>query len=232
MFKEQMNISAPSKTIPDELAKRFAKGVLAEGAPLIKKIGKSDVYKCFEGNEELVGVERASLHIDYRVFPGDFPGRHNEVRFSYVQKDANDSAVTRPVAEMYLDCLDDGRMELAHRYVEPQFRERKGIGSALLLQAEAWVSQVAQHTGHDIIIDFQAGQPQVIDWIQKRGYVVSEDQASLLAEVKEHPDRFQLDSAVQRSALVKEQYLFRKEITGRKREDAIRLKFSKVIHAV
>lgn len=232
MFKDPVHFEKPKEAIPAEIAQRFSDGTLAQDAPVAKIIGKSKVFRCFERNEDVAGIERAVLRIDYRVLPESIPGRRNEVRFSYVQKEAQDSDLVVPVAEMFLDCVDDEHMELAHRYVEPAFRERKGIGSALLQEAEAWVAQVARQKGHDIAITLGAGQPQLIDWIQKRGYVVAEDQASLLAEVKEHPDRFQLDSAVQRSDLVKEQYLFRKEIMGRKREDAIRLKFSKVIHAV
>ena len=217
-----------NEPLPRQLADAYVDGTLAQRAQIVNDGDKSKIYRCLEREEPIQGIAHARLRVDYRTYKKPTPDRQNQMRFDYVTVDREDPAVSHPVAEMHLAIVQQNEFVLEHRYVEPAFRDRRGLGTALLHRAEEWAKMVAEQSGQDVIIRIEAGQPVVFEWARKNHYQLDESQQALFEEIQSHPDRFVFEPAVQRSKLVKDPYVFLAGQTGRKRGDAVRLIFKKV----
>lgn len=139
------------------------------------------------------------------------------------------------LASLHLTPTGTDRFELKHRYVQPDIRRSElGLGSKLVQTAEVWLKQVANHLGRPVTVFFNAGQRSVFQWAEKNGYRVDNDQVNLRRELAEHPDRFIQDKVFvsqesRLAGIMKDPYTFPKNEKGRYMENAVRLRFSKVI---
>jgi GNAT superfamily N-acetyltransferase len=118
---------------------------------------------------------------------------------SYVAAEAEIDGIHPRIAEMYF-FRDEGRfgnqypydLMQVHRYVDPEYRNRRGVGTYLYEQSELWAKQVARKKGMDLRIALSTDQPDTMNWAEKRGYAPYPEEADKRKEVLEHLDRFTL----------------------------------------
>ncbi|MBP9762894.1 hypothetical protein KBD34_04745 [Patescibacteria group bacterium] len=223
--QEELEKGAP---LPIALAERFVTGHFFEGAPTVHEGDKTKTVRWFERKEEIPTIKDTSLSVLYRKYHELTEGKFNQIQFSYARKSDN-TDTQEPIAEMGLGHITTDTFSLYHRYVYPEFRGGKGIGTRLYLQVEDWLSQVAQLQQKDVHIELRTGQQDVISWAQKMGYAVDPQDSSLLKETEEQPEHFIVDSILDVDGVIKARYLFRLGVDGRTIKDAIRLRFQKTI---
>lgn len=215
--------------LPKEVAERYVIRTWLEDAQMVHDGDKSKIYRVFERKEVIPGVGDGVLRVDARHWPHPNETLHrDQVRFEYVMNDPETGDV-RLVAEMHLNELEDDAFWLQHRYVQPEFRGRKGVGSALLRQAEDWLRQVGEVQGHDVRLGLSAGQVDVFRWLQKQKFWIRKREKSTLDEILQYPEHFDIESATDDPNITQDLYVFRKEIKGRTRDDSVRLRFEKRI---
>jgi GNAT superfamily N-acetyltransferase len=171
------------------------------------------------------------LRVDVRNWHVQDEDHHrNQIQFEYVDADRDDAIV----AQMHFQPNADGTLTLGHRYIHADFRGKAGLGSQLYRQTESFFQQIANEKHNDVVVQMQMGQRSVIVWAKKMGFEVLAEYQSVLAELRDHPERFTEDEVFvspesQSQGIVKDKYIFRKETEGRYMEDAIRITMQKVI---
>lgn len=210
-------------------ADAFVAGSILIGKERVHEGDKSVIYRCIEIDAGEVGVEGARFRLDYRKYHEVQEKQFDQLRFEYTRENEQEQV---PFAEMHLGIVDDTTFVLQHRYVSPDLRSGRGVGSQLLHRTEEWVQRVADDRNEPVRIVLQAGQESVFRWLEKMGFSVQEDQKDVLDELRSHPERFTQDSVIlseesSQAGVVKDPYIFRKEDEGRYMEDAIRLTFEK-----
>ena len=216
------------------MAKAFIDGSLGKNSQIVHEDDVADIYRVYEKEEPVADMPNTAFHLDYlKIKAEEAKGVFDQLRFEYTtpNKDKDDYQL---IAEMHLGIAPSNVFILQHRYVRPEFRGGRGIGTKLLKQAESFLQQVANEKGEDITIVIKTGQESVIKWLEKLGYEVMEDQQILRNELKNHPNRFFKDCVIMSpestsAGIKKDLYTFRQGETGRYMENAIRLTFQKVI---
>jgi GNAT superfamily N-acetyltransferase len=229
-MKEMMpNVIAIPKleSLPKELAERYVARTWLAGAEMVHDGDKSRIHRIFERSTNIPGIGDGKLRVDVRHWHHPDEALHrDQVRFEYVVPGEKGD---RLVAEMHLNELEEDAFWLQHRYVQPEFREGKGIGSALLEQTEDWLRQVGEARGCDARLGLKVGQIPVFRWLQKQKYWILKQDKPILDEILKHPDRFIVESASDDEGIVRDPYVFRKDSQGRTREHSVRLRFEKRI---
>ena len=213
-----------------EYSSQFVAGNIVDGKEIVHEGDKSVIYRCLETDISLPGIEKAKFRLDYRKYRASTERGFAQLRFEYTLPDKSGNQA--PFAEMHLGVANESMFVLVHRYVKPEYRDKRGIGSNLLNVAEEWVQQVANKRNQQITVVLCVGQEDVMKWAEKRGYAVVEDDKGLSDELREHPERFVKDHVIlseesAQAGVEKSPYTFRKEQEGRYMEDAIRLNFEK-----
>lgn len=223
--------------LPIGLAKALVGGSLGENSQIVHEGEMADIYRVYEKEEQVAEIPKTSFHLDYLKIKTeeDLDNVFDQLRFEYATPN-KDNEGYRLISEMHLGIAPSNMFILQHRYVAPEFRGRRGIGTKLLKQAESFLQQVANEKGEDVTIALKTGQESVIKWLEKLGYEVIEDQQILRNELKNHPNRFFRDKVILSESstadgIEKDLYTFRQGETGRYMENAIRLTFKKVIKA-
>jgi ribosomal protein S18 acetylase RimI-like enzyme len=229
-MKEMMsNIPATPKieSLPKELAERYVARTWIDGTEMVHDGDKSRIYRIFECQATIPGVGVGKLRVDARHWHHPDETLHrDQIRFEYVLPGEKGD---RLVAEMHLNELEEDAFWLQHRYVQPEYRGRKGIGSALLQQAEDWLRQVGEVHGHDVRLGLSAGQIDVFRWLQKQKFLIRKREKPMLDEILRHPEHFDIESATDDPNITQDLYVFHKETPGRSREESVRLRFEKRI---
>lgn len=188
--------------VPEEFAKHFVDGTLAERASSIEKTGEYRDWRCFEQKVEVPGVGSVLLRMEYRQFAdhdGESPSRFDNIRFNFVDKETNANGAHSNIAGMswYVErgqSTNPYSFDLmqVHRYVEEKYRDRKGVGKALYMQSEAWAQQVANVENKELLLALSTDQPSAMSWAVSLGYVPYPEEVERYEEVVAHPERFTL----------------------------------------
>jgi GNAT superfamily N-acetyltransferase len=227
MFNERQPAQEFAAQPEQVLAQHFVQGRILESAQVVYEGDRSTIYRCLEENEVIPEIDNSRFHIDYRNYKQAEEHRPDQLRFEYEQlNDQGDN--DRLIAEMHLAILDSNHFNLEHRYVAEDLRGT-GIGTRLLQRVESWLKYVAQDTAQEVVMSLKTGQAGVISWLEKNGFSVKKEQEDLLNSFKQHPEEFVVEDVKDKDGLVKQQFIFKKETSGRSFEDAIRLQFDKVI---
>lgn len=218
-----------------EYASQFVDGKIMDGKEIVHEGDKSKIYQCFEENINLPGIENAAFRLHYRKYHEASENRFDQLRFEYTLP--NDESDQVPFAEMHLGVANESTFVLEHRYVKPEYRDRRGVGTSLLNITEAFVQETSNKSDHEATILLRTGQEDVINWLEKKGYAVSEEDKEVLDELRQNPENFVKDQVIisddsAEAGIVKTPYTFRKETEGRYIEDAIRLTFEKKFNPV
>lgn len=214
----------------------FAKGFLENRFteyPLLHEGDKTRIYRIFEREISFEGFPNIKFVVDYREPMRQDNFRPTQLRFEYIppsEKNVNE----KPVAEMHFDVLSPHHFVLVHRYVKPELRGEKGLGTRLFEASEPLLQQIALLSNEKVQVDLNSGQQSVIKWALARGFEMDEKQRSIYEEILQHPERFVEDEVIisqisQDNNVVKAPYTFRTTTKGRYMEDAIRVKLSKEI---
>ena len=137
----------------------------------------------------LSGVAGAQLSIQHRRMRDQFRHDHDSrsVIFNY---GAVRGDVEEPVATLEFERVAERRYYLGHRYVEPAYRDRRGIGSQLLQQAEQLFQQLANRTGRRQRLEINLGQRSVLQWLLKNGYMAEARSQEQIERIMQHPEEF------------------------------------------
>ncbi|MFA7286788.1 MAG: GNAT family N-acetyltransferase [Patescibacteria group bacterium] len=219
----------PTHPLPEDLAHRFVNGTIFNDAEVVAEGEHGDIYRGFIREEPNIGIQAAKLRIDFQKSSSSNADTPKQVRFEYVQPDKVDSESDVLVAEMHIAPWGKNKFVLQHRYVQPEFQGKLGLGTKLLQQVESWLAQVASEKKEDVILEVDTGQKGVISWVEKNGFSVDPDQVKELQEVVDHPDRYALEDVPDVDGLTKPEFIFRNDTPGRTVIDAVRFTFSKKI---
>lgn len=161
------------------LADKFISRTLSEGVSLVHEGDNSRRFRLHEEIMEIPGIGPGLLRVDYREFRRKEPFESfNQVWFEYVKQEPNAAGEHSPIAAMHINFDESFKNEnpypydlhLAHRYVEEEYREHRGVGSSLYQHAEAWAQQTANRLQRPITIAQSTDQPKTMDWLEKQGY--------------------------------------------------------------
>lgn len=215
------------ESLPKALAEQYVARTWLENAEKVQDGDKSKIYRIFERQTMIPGIGDGKLRVDARHWHHPDATLHrDQVRFEYVVPSEKGD---RLVAEMHLNELDEDAFWLQHRYVQPEFRGRKGIGSALLQQAEDWLRQVGEVQGHDMRLGLLAGQIDVFRWLQKQKFWIRKREKQKLDEILQYPERFDIECATDDPKITQDLYVFEKGKEARAYSDSVRLRFEKRI---
>lgn len=187
-------------SVPEEFAMRFIDGTLTENATPLEETDEYRDWRCFEQGVEVPNVGPALLRMEYRQFDdhdSESLQRFDNVRFNYVEKDA-DAAGTHPNIAGMSWYIERGQstnpypfdLMQVHRYVEEKYRDRKGVGRALYGQSEAWAQQVANAENRELLLALSTEQPSAMNWAVGLGYEPYPEEVERYQEVVAHPERF------------------------------------------
>lgn len=137
----------------------------------------------------LPGVADAQLSIQYERIRDELRQQH-DARVIVLSYGIVDGGVEQPVASLEFERLAERRYYLRHRYVESEYRDRRGIGTQLLHQAEALIQQIADRTQRRQRIEVNLGQRSVLNWLLKNGYQADASSNERLDRVRNHPAEF------------------------------------------
>lgn len=165
-------------SLPEHLADEFVEGTF-EHASMASLSGRGVLYA--ERSEKVPGVSGDSL-LRVRYAHTGIEGR---IYFDYITKKATTGAEVE-YASMVLRRGHDDEYVLEHRYVIPAYRNHKGIGSRLYLQAEDWVRQIATRIKKPITLLAGVSQYDVLTWLTKHGYTPDEESTALYHDVMEN----------------------------------------------
>jgi GNAT superfamily N-acetyltransferase len=189
----------PKVELPEVIAEQFLAGTLSDAGQVVHEDEKSKTWRLFEQEIEVPSVGKALLRVDYRKVDDHVDPPFDQVRFDIVAAEAKIDGIHPRIAEMYF-FRDEGRfgnqypydLMQVHRYVDPEYRNRRGVGTYLYEQSELWAKQVARKKGMDLRIALSTDQPDTMNWAEKRGYAPYPEEADKRKEVLEHLDRFTL----------------------------------------
>ncbi len=231
-FTPQTSEIEPAKKAYSVLdsADEFVAGRILDGKEKVHEGDKSTIYRCLETEADDLGVDGAHFRLDYRQYHEAEENQFNQLRFEYTRP--NEDLEQVPFAEMHIGVVNDRTFVLQHRYVTPDLRSGRGVGSRLFNLTQEWVQRVADDRSEPVSIVLQAGQESVFQWLEKMGFTVKEEQREILDELRMHPERFIQDEVIlseesSEAGVVKDPYTFRKGVEGRYMEDAVRLTFEK-----
>lgn len=195
------------ESLPIQLAESFTIGKMQdiEGASVVREDSVSTVWRCYKAETVLPSIGTVDLIIDYKKFNDkNEPAEIFElIECKYIKPNASDVTHEIPIAEMFWYKPEFPEVEhfydfnLSHRYVHPEFKNQKGLGTKLYLQSESLLQDIANLKNSEIIIALVTVQSDVMKWIQKSeiGYsAYSEEDIATLKELAQHPDRFETES--------------------------------------
>lgn len=176
--------------VPDSIARDFLNGSLTKQFKEAKVFEGGHSIRCFEKEVAIAGFPGARLRIEYEG------SVRRVIDFYYVTVNPMNNLTTF-IATMTLEASDPYALKLPHRKVEDMTERGRGIGSALLKQAEQWITQVATLSQRPVTVSADTGQWSVIRWLcDKHGFEpVAEDRAAyedLNANVMD-PNRYFID---------------------------------------
>lgn len=186
--------------LPESLAEGFLDGTLDQDRVPIQSNESSRTWRLFEQEVDVPNLGKVLLRVDYRQFRNDDLGEHfDQVRFDYVLPEPDEHGMHPRIAEMhwYIEKGESGNpypfdLMQVHRYVVPEYRDRKGVGRHLYEQSERWAQQVADKKGESLRLALSTDQPLTMDWAEGLGYAPYPEEAERRTEVLEHPERFDL----------------------------------------
>lgn len=217
---------------PHELVASFSEHHQISGKEPNYKTNKGFYYKLFEKIDTLVGVPEiifrfSFLSVDKQYKDLNPPVDKDQFRFGYydAEQDYNHS-----IANMEYIEDDSNRYKLFHRFVEPNLRN-SGIGLRLLKQSELFLKQLADIQHEDIICFADVGQLSVMRFLEKAGYAPSIAQLELYQDLQTHPENYVSEKIKMAGDAISlnDEYQFPKGITGRRQENAVRIRFEKTI---
>lgn len=174
--------------VPDEVIDRLCNDDVTD-AELKTTDQFTQTHELYRTPITLPGVVGAQLSIQYRrmrkQFRHDYDSR--SVIFNYGAVQSN---VEAPVATLEFERVGERRYYLGHRYVEPAYRDRRGIGSQLLQQAEQLFQQLANRTGRRQRLEINLGQRSVLQWLLKNGYMAESRSREQVERIMHHPEEF------------------------------------------
>lgn len=210
-------------SLPEEAADEFVEGTF-EHTSMASLSGRGVLYA--ERPERMSGVEGNTL-LRVRYAHSGIEGR---MYFDYLTKDTATGA-EKEYASMVLRRNSDNEYVLEHRYVIPELRNRKGIGSQLYLQAEDWVQQIATRIKKPITLLAGVSQYDVLTWLTKQGYTPQEECVALYQDIMDNvgvTNKYQLQGDEDEGWYAP--YTILENSSGEEREgDSIRLVLKKVI---
>lgn len=188
-------------TIPNTIAKQFLAHELG-GERNPDRISANDKrWHLYEQAVEVPNIGKALLRVDYRQanYPDENPPeRFDQIRFDYIEPDSDEHL---RIAEMhwYIEKSESHNpypfdLMQVHRYVEPKYRDRRGVGRNLYLQSEVWAQQVANEKGKEITLALSTDQPATMKWAEGLGYVPYPEERTRREEIIAHPERFMIVS--------------------------------------
>lgn len=195
--------------LPNTIAEQFLRNELGtDRSP--DRIGENDKrWRLYEKEIDVPNVGKVLLRVDYRQanYPDENPPeRFDQVRFDYVEASPDEHS---RIAEMHW-YVEKGKSNnpypfdfmQVHRYVEPKYRDSKGVGRSLYQQAEAWAQQVADAKGENVVLALSTDQPQTMRWAEALDFTPYPKEREKREEIISHPELFtvipsEVDSAGQ-----------------------------------
>lgn len=223
MEPRRLEQQPPLQLVPDVVVDAIMRQPIATEYPIVHSDDVGEIRRLCVLPEKLAGVGLAELSIDHRHYFEEWPNDFDMIDFQYNRNET-------PVATMQFLMMPDGSYGLHHRYVEPDFRKR-GVGERLLAQAEQAFQQAANREQKDIEIGAQFGQRGVLQWFLNRGYELKDDHSRAdWEEIKQHPERFVFETITDaQDGVVKEDCIFRLDVSGRTIQDTVRINLHKTI---
>ena len=183
--------------LPRTLAKEFMDEALETSKHVVEEDKHSKRWRLFEDKVDIPNVGPALLQMDYRQasYPDENP--FDQVRFNYAKEAPNENGEHSLIGEMHW-YVEKGQsnnpypfdLMQVHRYIVPEYRDRKGVGRSLYQQSEAWAQQVANEKGEPLTLALSTDQPDTMRWATNLGYTPYAEEQERYEEVIAHPERF------------------------------------------
>jgi ribosomal protein S18 acetylase RimI-like enzyme len=210
----------------DEVVRRVAEVELAD-APVALHNEAVTLYELYRGPVVLPGIADAQFSLQYRQYAGQWKDDFDGLLFDY---ETVQHGVAAQIAALEFDRIMPRRFKMNHRYVEPQYRDRRGIGTQLLRQAEQLFQQLADRTQQRQRLEIELRQRNVLEWIIKNGFAPEPTHLAQVQAVREHPERFISRDVVDgRDDTLKADCIFPIDTTDFTLQQAIRLRLFKII---
>lgn len=212
--------------LPDAVLDVVSGKALADkNADLRAKDDVGEIRRIYESEVVVPSLGKTEFSIDRRHYYQQWENDYDMTDFQYNHGE-------QPIGTMQFLHKRDGTFELAHRYVEPEFRG-KGAGEDLLARAEAAFQAVANKDSQDIAIKAQFGQRRVINWFLKHGYELADDHSREdWEDVQAHPENYifaTVDDDSEDDKLGREDGIFRAGDDGRTIDDTVRINLQKIL---
>src|SRR5581483_7512851 len=225
---ERSPLESPERGEPNEVdrqlkntAEQFVRGDIIKDKKVVHEGDVSTIYACFELPVSLPSISGVNLRLDYRQYHASGGQGKDQVRFEFTA--ANEKGNHVPFTEMHLRVVDSRTFDLEHRYVQPEYRNERAMGSRLLKVAERWLQDVADIKQDTVHVFARVGQKSVMNWLEKNGFSVAKKDEETFRNIKEHPEQYVEDAVWGSTNPGLSHYLFPQSKANRSSIDAIRL---------
>jgi GNAT superfamily N-acetyltransferase len=223
---KETDLNAPSnRAWTGPSVRNFLAGAIQESGHKILEDEKEAIYLCTKKRVSLPEVGPAVLEMHYQDRKQN-DIRHDKLDFRY---DFRVSRAERPlIADMLFAIVNTHDFRLHHRLVDEQYRHN-GIGSALLRDAEEWFQALAKAQGTEVTLTIPAAQVSVIRWALKNGYQAQAWDQTLLQDVLERPEQFDIEDIMGSDGIKRDGYIFPKNGREKIEGTAIRFDLKKIL---
>lgn len=175
----------------------------------------------------VAGIPDAELLIEYRKYVEKWDDEHDALIFTYT---TGSGPSEQPVAILEFNLQMPRCYRLNHRYVEPSYRNRRGVGTQLLRQAEQFFQQLAYRTRERQRLEINLGQSSVLQWALKNGFIPEPSHQAKVQQVLHHPEEFVIHDVMDdRDDLLKTNCIFPRDTKEFTMAQTVRLSLYKII---
>ncbi len=212
--------------VDERVVQQLIAGEMGEGSEVVHQDEGATIYRLSDTTDSIGGIGAVRLRLDYRKFDEVWESDFDALQFRYDQEGVEGP----PIARLEFHVLPDGTFDLAHRFVQEEYRRdagaTKGVGTQLLDRAKSVFQQMANETKEPQKLIMVLEQVGVIHWARDNDFEISSEQAELLDRVLQHPEEFVIQDVVDpRDGVRKNKVIFQPGTTTLSREALVRMTF-------